>query len=99
MLEQALKEIRRGVSEIIDEERVIALVKNFLEKGETFLVKAGFDPECGYSELVPRWVEQLCGVHNTELEHFIIETEINLEDSALRLSELAATVAASAPVT
>ena len=44
MLEQALKEIKRGVSEIIDEERVIALIKNFLEKGETFLVKAGFDP-------------------------------------------------------
>ncbi|MBP6324653.1 MAG: tyrosine--tRNA ligase, partial [Sulfurospirillum sp.] len=44
MLEQALKEIRRGVSEIIDEERVITLIKNFLEKGETFLVKAGFDP-------------------------------------------------------
>ena len=44
MLEQALKEIKRGVSEIIDEERIITLVKNFLEKGETFLVKAGFDP-------------------------------------------------------
>ena len=44
MLEQALKEIKRGVSEIIDEERIVALVKNFLEKGETFLVKAGFDP-------------------------------------------------------
>ena len=44
MLEQALKEIKRGVSEIIDEERIIALVKKFLEKGETFLVKAGFDP-------------------------------------------------------
>ena len=48
-------------------------------------VKAGFDPECGYSELVPRWVEQLCGVHNTELEQFIIETEINLEDNALHV--------------
>ncbi len=44
MLEQALKEIKRGVSEIIDEERIIALVKKFLDKGETFLVKAGFDP-------------------------------------------------------
>lgn len=44
MLEHALKEIKRGVSEIIDEERIITLVKNFLEKGETFLVKAGFDP-------------------------------------------------------
>ena len=44
MLEEALKEIKRGVSEIIDEERVITLIKNFFEKGETFLVKAGFDP-------------------------------------------------------
>jgi len=44
MLEQALKEIKRGVSEIIDEERIITLVKNFYEKRETFLVKAGFDP-------------------------------------------------------
>jgi len=44
MVEQALKEIKRGVSEIIDEERIITLVKNFYEKGETFLVKAGFDP-------------------------------------------------------
>ncbi len=43
-LEHALKEIKRGVSEIIDEERVVTLVKNFYEKGETFLVKAGFDP-------------------------------------------------------
>ena len=44
MLEKALKEIKRGVSEIIDEERIIALLKNYFEKGETFLVKAGFDP-------------------------------------------------------
>ena len=44
MIPQALKEIKRGVSEIIDEERIITLVKNFYEKGETFLVKAGFDP-------------------------------------------------------
>lgn len=44
MLNQALNEIRRGVSEIIDEERVMTLIKNFFEKGETFLVKAGFDP-------------------------------------------------------
>jgi len=44
MIPQALKEIKRGVSEIIDEERIITLIKNFYEKGETFLVKAGFDP-------------------------------------------------------
>ena len=44
LVENALKEIKRGVSEIIDEERIVALVKNYFEKGQTFLVKAGFDP-------------------------------------------------------
>lgn len=44
MIQNALKEIKRGVSEIIDEERIITLLKNYFEKGETFLVKAGFDP-------------------------------------------------------
>lgn len=44
MLENALNEIKRGVSEIIDEERIVTLLKNYFEKGETFLVKAGFDP-------------------------------------------------------
>lgn len=43
-LKNALSEIKRGISEIIDEERIEALVKNYLEKGQTFLVKAGFDP-------------------------------------------------------
>ncbi|MDD2383011.1 MAG: tyrosine--tRNA ligase [Sulfurospirillaceae bacterium] len=44
MVENALKEIQRGVSEIIDEERIITLLKNYFEKGETYFVKAGFDP-------------------------------------------------------
>lgn len=44
MIEVALKEIKRGVSEIIDEERIITLLKNYFEKGETYFVKAGFDP-------------------------------------------------------
>ena len=44
MLQEALREIKRGVSEIIDEERIVTLLKNYFEKGETFLVKAGFDP-------------------------------------------------------
>jgi len=44
MIQNALKEIKRGVSEIIDEERIVTLLKNYFEKGETFLVKAGFDP-------------------------------------------------------
>jgi len=44
MIEKALKEIKRGAVEIIDEERIKSLIKNFYEKGETFKVKAGFDP-------------------------------------------------------
>jgi len=39
-----LQEIKRGVAEIIDFERVESLVKNYYEKGENFYVKAGFDP-------------------------------------------------------
>ena len=44
MIQEALKEIKRGCSELIDEERVISLLKNYFEKGETYTVKAGFDP-------------------------------------------------------
>jgi tyrosyl-tRNA synthetase len=44
MIQIALKEIKRGCVELIDEERVISLIKKFYEKGETFTVKAGFDP-------------------------------------------------------
>ena len=39
-----LQEIKRGVAEIIDFERVENLIKNYYEKGENFYVKAGFDP-------------------------------------------------------
>jgi tyrosyl-tRNA synthetase len=41
---QALEEIRRGAAEIIDMERIETLVKKFYETGETYTVKAGFDP-------------------------------------------------------
>jgi tyrosyl-tRNA synthetase len=41
---QALEEIRRGAAEIIDMERIETLVKRFYETGETYTVKAGFDP-------------------------------------------------------
>ena len=41
---QALEEIRRGTAEIIDMERIETLVKRFYETGETYTVKAGFDP-------------------------------------------------------
>ncbi|HHO64931.1 MAG TPA: tyrosine--tRNA ligase [Epsilonproteobacteria bacterium] len=43
-LSQALEEIRRGTAEIIDMERIETLVKQFYETGETYTVKAGFDP-------------------------------------------------------
>jgi len=43
-IKEALKEIKRGCSELIDEERVTTLLKNYFEKGETYTVKAGFDP-------------------------------------------------------
>jgi len=44
MIESAIIEIKRGVSEIIDENRIVALLKNYFEKGQTYYVKAGFDP-------------------------------------------------------
>ncbi|MDR1976595.1 MAG: tyrosine--tRNA ligase [Campylobacteraceae bacterium] len=43
-IKKALEEIRRGSAEIIDNERVEALVRAFFERGENFYVKAGFDP-------------------------------------------------------
>lgn len=44
MINEALREIRRGCAEIIDEARLETLLKNYFEKGETYTVKAGFDP-------------------------------------------------------
>ncbi len=44
MIEEALKEIRRGAEEIITEEQIESLVKRYYEKGEPYYVKAGFDP-------------------------------------------------------
>ena len=40
----ALAEISRGTAEIIDMERIEKLVTKFYETGETYTVKAGFDP-------------------------------------------------------
>ncbi len=40
----ALKEIERGVAEIIDMGRIKSLVSKYYEDGTTFKVKAGFDP-------------------------------------------------------
>ncbi|WP_139470724.1 tyrosine--tRNA ligase [Campylobacter armoricus] len=43
-IDEIIKEIKRGIAEIIDEERLVSLVKNYYEKGEIFFIKAGFDP-------------------------------------------------------
>ncbi|MDR1284868.1 MAG: tyrosine--tRNA ligase [Campylobacteraceae bacterium] len=43
-IKEALSEIKRGIAEIIDEEKVAVLIKNYFEKNENFYVKAGFDP-------------------------------------------------------
>ncbi|EAI1532011.1 tyrosine--tRNA ligase [Campylobacter coli] len=43
-IKNILAEIKRGCAEIIDEERIENLIKNYYEKGEKFFVKAGFDP-------------------------------------------------------
>jgi tyrosyl-tRNA synthetase len=42
--DEALLEIKRGSFEIIDEQKIAALIKKYLESGEKFTVKAGFDP-------------------------------------------------------
>jgi tyrosyl-tRNA synthetase len=44
MIQEALREINRGVAEIIDPERLLKLLKNYFENGENYYVKAGFDP-------------------------------------------------------
>jgi len=44
MLEEALKEIRRGTAEIIDDERIEKLLKAYFDEGKTYTVKVGFDP-------------------------------------------------------
>ena len=43
-IQEALDEIQRGTSEIIDIEAIGKLVKRYYETGENFYVKAGFDP-------------------------------------------------------
>ena len=43
-IEKAMAEIRRGTAEIIDSERIEALVSKYYEDGTTYRVKAGFDP-------------------------------------------------------
>ncbi len=43
-IQQALNEILRGTSEIIDIEAIEKLLKNYYENGVNYFVKAGFDP-------------------------------------------------------
>ena len=44
MLQEALREIKRGTAEIIDNERIEKLLKAYFDEGKTYTVKAGFDP-------------------------------------------------------
>ncbi|CAA6801798.1 MAG: Tyrosyl-tRNA synthetase (EC [uncultured Campylobacterales bacterium] len=44
IIQNALNEIKRGISELIDEERVVTLLKEFYKTGKNYYVKAGFDP-------------------------------------------------------
>ena len=43
-IQEALNEIQRGSSEIIDIEAIEKLIRRYYETGENFYVKAGFDP-------------------------------------------------------
>ena len=43
-IKEIIEDIKQGVAEIIDEDRLEILVRNFYERGENFFVKAGFDP-------------------------------------------------------
>ena len=44
MIKEALREIRRGSAEIIDEERLEKLLQAYFDEGKTYTVKCGFDP-------------------------------------------------------
>ncbi len=44
MLQEALREIKRGTAEIIDIQRIETLLKAYFDEGKTYTVKAGFDP-------------------------------------------------------
>jgi len=43
-LKEAIDEVSRGSAEIIDHERVERLLKEYIEDGKSYTVKAGFDP-------------------------------------------------------
>lgn len=44
MIQEALKEIKRGALELIDEDKLKSVLKNWFENKKEWLLKAGFDP-------------------------------------------------------
>lgn len=42
--EEIFKELKKGTAEIIDEDKIMGMIRNFYEKGENFYVKIGMDP-------------------------------------------------------
>ncbi|MBL0686627.1 MAG: tyrosine--tRNA ligase [Sulfurospirillum sp.] len=44
MITKAIKDIKRGIAEAIDMERIEVLVKEYFKNGKHYYVKAGFDP-------------------------------------------------------
>nr|WP_024955520.1 tyrosine--tRNA ligase [Sulfurospirillum arcachonense] len=67
MIQEAMNEIKRGVAEIIDVERIEKLLKDYFENGKNYYVKAGFDPTApdlhfGHTVLLQKMaVLQKCG--------------------------------------
>lgn len=43
-LESVFKELKKGIAEIVDEDKIKGMIRNFYEKGENFYVKIGMDP-------------------------------------------------------
>jgi predicted HAD superfamily hydrolase len=48
-------------------------------------VAGGFDHECRYTDLLPRWMDNLFKEHDTALGKQICQTELALEDMALHI--------------
>lgn len=48
-------------------------------------VAAGFDHECRYIDLLPRWMENLFQEQDQALGHFMCQTELSLEDASLHV--------------
>ncbi|MBU0655680.1 MAG: HAD hydrolase-like protein [Gammaproteobacteria bacterium] len=48
-------------------------------------VAAGFDHECRYVDLAPRWMDKLFREHDLSLGRFMCQTELSLEDASLHV--------------